>query len=452
MTPVDPARDEDAGSLLADGLAWHVHRWARDAGADDAHAERLRQVARALGLAEAAGHACLSMDRLSASLQPPVSAASLARELANSPLVGSVAVPAGRPLVLDGSARLYLNRLFEQERRLARRLAQARSHPPESIRPEVAARLRGLFDMTGSGSAPDAQALAVALALRQRLTVISGGPGTGKTTTVMRLLACLLTQDPQCRIALAAPTGKAAARLAQAVRERAATEWPADLPMPPPTDARTVHRWLGARGDGFAHHAARPLPIDAMVVDEASMMDLGLAAALLDAVPPSARIVLLGDRDQLAAVEAGAVFAELATQVGLTPACRADLARACGVAVDSLDALPAAAHPPLADLAIHFTRNHRFGSASAIGRLAVAIRHGRADAAQRCLETAASTGELHWMAGNDAALHLYREAGFRKVEEKAGNWGVDVVEEKHLLDLGDGDADVVVRRDEAAGR
>ncbi len=133
---------------------------------------------------------------------------------------------------------------------------------------------------------PDWQRVAAALALARRLTVISGGPGTGKTTTVVNVLACLIEQQPECRIALAAPTGKAAARMMEAVSARAST-LPDAVRDRLPVEAQTIHRLLGVtpRGDGFRHHAGNRLPIDVLIVDEASMLDLALATHLIEAVP-----------------------------------------------------------------------------------------------------------------------------------------------------------------------
>ncbi len=152
--------------------------------------------------------------------------------------------------------------------------------PRPQRRTEVDAAARQQLDALfgpGDGQA-DWQKLAAALALRRRLVVISGGPGTGKTTTVVNLLACLLAQQPEARIALAAPTGKAAARMSEALRQRAAHLPPA-LRERLPLQATTVHRLLGAHPGGFRHDAAHPLAIDVLVVDEASMLDLALATA-----------------------------------------------------------------------------------------------------------------------------------------------------------------------------
>ena len=216
------------------------------------------------------------------------------------------------------------------------------------------------------------------MALRNGLTVISGGPGTGKTTTVVNLLACLITQDPHSRIALAAPTGKAAARMTEAIRQRA-EHLPEALREKLPTESFTIHRLLGANpGLGkFTHHAGNPLPIDALIVDEASMLDLALATRLLEAVPASARIILLGDKDQLSAVESGAVFAELCADPTLSEACRRDVADLCGYAPERI-VPPAPVQPSaLRDAAVWLTKNYRFGADSGIGRLAKYINEGQ---------------------------------------------------------------------------
>src|SRR5690606_10607560 len=138
-------------------------------------------------------------------------------------------------------------------------------------------------------------------------------------TTVANILACLLADDPLCRIALAAPTGKAAARMLEALRSRAQSI-PSELAARFPQESFTVHRLLGVTPTAgvFRHNARNPLPIDVLAVDEAAMLDLALAARLFDAVPRTARIILLGDKDQLAAVEAGAVFSELSANPALS--------------------------------------------------------------------------------------------------------------------------------------
>ena len=194
--------------------------------------------------------------------------------------------------------------------------------------------------------------------------------------------------DPSWLISLLVPLSLSEARLAMVVS-------PA-LRQRLPTQAATVHRLLGAHSDGFVHGAEHPLPIDLLVVDEASMLDLALATRLMAAVPDSAHIVLLGDKDQLAAVESGAVFAELGADPTLGEACRNALAELCGVSAASLATPPPAQASPLRDAAVWFTRNHRFAADSGIARAAAHIRRGDADALLELLRESGDAS-LHWL-------------------------------------------------------
>ena len=395
---------------LAQGFAEHVVRWAqrvqsvvipgltRDPGRSLANLEILRRCAHATSLATSNGHVCILLSELSSPsadghpLSPSPAGggqgwghlpdpATLRTTLLSTGVVGTPSAPASLPLILDEDGRLYLHRYFDYEVRLARRLMQAAKAPPREVTPAARDLLNSLFPPAADNEV-DWQKIAAAMALRNSLTVISGGPGTGKTTTVVNLLACLLTQEPHTRIALAAPTGKAAARMTEAIRQRA-DHLPPDLRAKLPQESFTIHRLLGANpGQGrFTHDAANPLAIDALIVDEASMLDLALATRLLEAVPASARIILLGDKDQLAAVEAGAVFAELSADPTLTDTCRRDLAQLCGYAPERI-APPVPAQPSaLHDAAVWLKKNYRFATDSAIGRLAQHINEGRAEEA-----------------------------------------------------------------------
>ena len=363
-----------AGLDLADGFARRVERWSLGGGATPEHARAARAAAHALCRAKADGHVCLNLGALPAEV--PWRAALMA-----SGVVGSALAPDAFPLLLDDDGRLYLHRDLDYERRLARRLLRAR-HDGDGTAPPVADLRRDLDAFFGHAPTPalDWQKLAAALALRGRLTIISGGPGTGKTTTVVALLACLVARDAARRIALAAPTGKAAARLTEAIAQRAAG-LPASIRERLPREASTVHRLLEAGPAGFGRHADNPLAIDALIVDEASMLDLALATQLLEAVPDAARIVLLGDKDQLAAVESGAVFAELSADPSLSDGCRAALAALSGIGAGSIVPPATAAHGALPDAAVWLRRNYRFAADSAIGNLAAAINRGDAAAA-----------------------------------------------------------------------
>lgn len=228
--------------------------------------------------------------------------------LAGSPAVaraGDGEVPAA-PLVVDGDA-LYLQRLWRAESVLADRLVALDAPAPLADEARVAAMLDAVAP---EGEVDPLQREAVRTALSRRLAIVTGGPGTGKTTTMARLLVAFLRLAPGARVAIAAPTGKAAARLAQALAAQLARLDPdGSLAGRLPVSGMTVHRLLGLRGDdsGPAPGAIRH---DMLIVDEASMLDLELARALVESIPDGGRLVLAGDRDQLASVEAGAVFAE----------------------------------------------------------------------------------------------------------------------------------------------
>ncbi|HQY27368.1 MAG TPA: exodeoxyribonuclease V subunit alpha [Burkholderiaceae bacterium] len=243
-----------------------------------------------------AGHVCVDVDDAAAR-----------DALAASPLVGPAAEP--RPLVLERGA-LYLYRLWRAESTLAAAVRALDEPSPLAPVDAVARAIAGLFgDVSGGADPGDPQQRAVANALGRRLTVLSGGPGTGKTTTLARLLIAYAGLAPRARIVYAAPTGKAAARLAQSLAAQLPRLDPSgSLRARLPAAGQTVHRLLGARAGASGHS---PLDYDLVIVDEASMLDIELAARLCASIGPQSRLVLAGDRDQLASVEAGAVFADL---------------------------------------------------------------------------------------------------------------------------------------------
>jgi len=219
------------------------------------------------------------------------------------------------PLVLTEDAqgaRLYLRRAWTAEQTIRQSIVQRLALPCE-VPADLQQRLDVLFPPISNGE-PDRQRLACEVAAQHRITLITGGPGTGKTTTVVKLLSLLVgTAVHKLQIHLAAPTGKAAARLSESI-SNALTQMPADVQKRIPTHAQTLHRLL--QTNNRSHHndlRVHQLATDVVVVDEASMIDLEMMARLLQAVPPTARLVLLGDKDQLASVEAGAVMSQLCT-------------------------------------------------------------------------------------------------------------------------------------------
>jgi exodeoxyribonuclease V alpha subunit len=288
------------------------------------------------------------------------------------------------PLVLD-SGRLYLYRYWNAERTVAEQVLQrVQGEPDERCDPGLVRLFKRLFPSAGKET--DWQAVAAASALRNRFTLVTGGPGTGKTTVVTRMLALLLARDPDLAVELAAPTGKAAARMTESIRAQAQNlDLPKDQRARLSREASTIHRLLGfrPRPQGFRHDAAHPLPLDVLIVDEASMVDLLLMEALFAALPPHGRIVLLGDKDQLASVEAGYVLGDIClaaeTKPGFGPGFRAFYETLGGLPLPS-------SKGGLSDAVVSLQKNYRFESQPHIGSLATALRLGQADQALEILK------------------------------------------------------------------
>ncbi|MHC5206113.1 exodeoxyribonuclease V subunit alpha [Pseudomonas chlororaphis] len=299
-----------------------------------------------------------------------------------------------RPLVLSGK-RLYLRRYWAYERRIDNALRQ-RLAVQEETPEDLAERLGGLFGAARATGPVDWQKLACALATRGAFSIITGGPGTGKTTTVVRLLALLQAPAVEAgkplRIRLAAPTGKAAARLTESISLQVRSLSVDDSVREKiPSDVTTVHRLLGNRlgTRHFRHHAGNRLPLDVLVVDEASMIDLEMMANLLDALPVHARLVLLGDKDQLASVEAGAVLGDLCRDAEAgwySPQTRNWLEAVSGeqLADSGLQEDNAGTHP-LAQQVVMLRHSRRFGEGSGIGQLARWVNQQQAEEARRLL-------------------------------------------------------------------
>lgn len=385
------------------------------AGLDRSPGSELWLAAALVSAASGQGNTCLILAEHAEGMvlpfrQPaePLRAPALDRWLSALAACSTVGAPGDyTPLVVDAAGRLYLHRSWEYERRTGDSiLARAATLPVE---PEQLA--TGLDRYFPPQSATiDWQRVAGATALSRRLTVITGGPGSGKTSTVARILALLIDQAAghELRIELAAPTGKAAMRLRHSILqavERLALN--ADLRERIPDQVRTIHRLLGVRPDagGFRHHRDNPLACDLLLVDEVSMVDLPLMSRLLEALPSHARLILLGDRDQLASVEAGAVLADICNHGRPSPFSaefRNLLEATCGPLPEE-EAEQTLSVAALADAVIHLRTSYRFGADSGIGALSSLINAGESTAALELL-TSGSHGDLTWRTLPDAGV------------------------------------------------
>ncbi len=427
MTSTDSDRFDTTMALGARGLL-QAFNAAGVLSASDVHvARRLAELsgteddAVALGVAFAAraprlGHVCVDLATVARTASadtdvavdlnalPWPEAAPWTDLMAASDLVGPE-----RPLRLEGSV-IYLDRLWADEQLVAADLVAraARSVAPVGLA-LLAAGLDGFFDPDADPD-PDLQRMAAATAVLRHLTVIAGGPGTGKTTTVARVLALIDAQAAAAGeraplVALAAPTGKAAARLEEAVRTTAAEMTLDDVARARLLEVRgvTLHRLLG-RNPGnhtrFRHNRRNRLAHDVVVVDETSMVSLSMMARLLEAVRPDARLILVGDPEQLASVEAGSVLGDIvgpaARGLRMRPAARAELGQVAGQAVPATD-------PPgdavIGDGIVVLRRIHRFSGT--IARLAEAIEAGDSDRVMEVLG-GANDDDVQWVS-SDAA-------------------------------------------------
>jgi exodeoxyribonuclease V alpha subunit len=342
-------------------------------------------------------------------------------------MAGSAIVGVDRPLHLEGTT-LYLDRMWADESLVATTLCERSEGSPLGVDTELLRQgLEELFDDDAD------QRMAAATAVLRRLSVIAGGPGTGKTTTVARVLALLDAQALAAGqrpplVALAAPTGKAAARLEDAVRQGAGAlaidqdrrDRLQDL------TGKTLHRLLGFNGSNrtrFRHDRLNRLPHDVVVVDETSMVSLSLMARLLEAVRPDARLILVGDPEQLASVEAGAVLGDIVGPASLGPCmptvARHELADVTGVPVPEGEGGDAA---PFGQGIMVLRNVHRFGHA--IASLAGAIRRGESDKAMDLLR--AGDPDVQWIA-TDAAATTPGDAMLSDVRRLAVDTGRAVI-------------------------
>ena len=348
------------------------------------------------------------------------------------------------PLLLDSGNRLYLQRYYRCEAVVAAEiLRRVRQNPlPTEFPAGRLPRLLHNFHTAPAGE-PDYQQIAVCAALSNTFTVITGGPGTGKTTVVAALLALELERNPSLQIALCAPTGKAQARLRESIQQDGAK---LDLDDRPEIreklanlTASTIHSLLRPDFEtgGFHFNRESPLPCDLIVADECSMIPLSLMTALFEALKPEARVILLGDKDQLASVESGAVLADLcdsARRNAFAPEVRRFAELQTGVLPDAIT------RPlPLSGAVAELVRNHRFARAPQIGRISAAIRSlsdeqapelaaeiARLDTADfRTRSISASSFEAELAA--EIARPRVEEMAFRDLKQLADNGGEEAL-------------------------
>lgn len=289
------------------------------------------------------------------------------------------------PLLLSGDY-LYFQRMWQYEQCVAHFFSNTSAISCQNQ--HIQSVLDGLFPISDE---IDWQKIAAAVAVTSRVSIISGGPGTGKTTTVARILAALIKletrNEHQLIIELAAPTGKAAARLTEslgnAMKEMPLTDREREIL---PNQAKTLHRLLGAQPESqqFRFNRNNLLSLDILIIDEASMVDLPMMAKLIEALPEHAKLIFLGDKDQLASVEAGAVLGDICqfADIGYSVERAKQLAEITGY---SLDEYSSTEGPVIRDSLCLLRKSYRFSAQSGIGQLAFAVNEGNATRAQKLL-------------------------------------------------------------------
>jgi exodeoxyribonuclease V alpha subunit len=395
------------------------------------------------------GHVCIALDKLIEIYQHwPKILRTQMQQLLNidqdrSELVDQILIGDGSvltPLVIEGN-RLYLYRYWQYERSVAQRLLAETSIEAENDVLDREALRTQLDRYFGTNEQPDWQRIAAAITSRHSLSVISGGPGTGKTTTVTKLLAIYiensLAKGKRPIIQLAAPTGKAAARLsesiAQAKQKLSLTE---DVKALIPDQGKTLHRLLGVRPGTkkFVHHQDNPLLLDLLVIDEASMIDLPMMASIISALANKSKLVLIGDRDQLASVEAGSVLGDICAvpKIASYSAAQNQYLQQCCY----LESQPAEVNSqaPFRDHVAFLQKSYRFDANSGIGALASACNNG--DTGQVSKVLSADYPDLQVITPTEQRSQILSAAlqGYKGYLETLASMGDTSAEPQILLD------------------
>ncbi|WP_207681741.1 exodeoxyribonuclease V subunit alpha [Desulfonema magnum] len=339
------------------------------------------------------GHICLDLSSVKKNLDIPFSYPDLEDWLGKLRKSSAVGNPGQyKPMILDDKSRVYLYRYWEYQDKLAALIKTRTTEQAEDI--DMAVLKKGLERLFPANQTDetDWQKVAAFTALMKNFCVISGGPGTGKTTTVTKILALVLEQNRKQSIALAAPTGKAAARLQESILREKNKKPYEGVREAIPEDASTIHRLLGSVPGSpyFRHNAGNPLSADVVVIDEASMVDMALMSKLVQSLSPRTRLILLGDKDQLASVEAGAVLGDICDTGNIhsfsEKFCE-DFRQITGHAIrvpsddNAEPATPRRNRSEMSNSVVQLHKSYRFDKNSGIGAVSHAVNSGDAEAA-----------------------------------------------------------------------
>lgn len=432
------------------------------------------------------GHVCLDLNAVDRSIAVPhgenrtavicPETADWVKRLRASPVIGNPGER--RPLILDDCERLYLYRYWQYEQDLIAAITPRTDTDERATESLKTGLLQNAFDrlfpVTDKSEGIDWQKVAVLVALIKPFCVITGGPGTGKTHTVAKILALLIEQarDTRFKAVLVAPTGKAAAKLGESMKTVVKT-----LACSPPVkeripvDAQTIHRLLiPIPGTPFFRYdKSNPLPVDLVIVDEASMIDLALLSKLTTALPDRARLVLIGDKDQLASVEAGAVLGDICDR-GSRHRFSAAFRQLARQVIDvRLGDSGSEKSSGIQDCIVNLVRSYRFDDLGGIGALSRAVNRGDAEGALKLMKSGddssiawrpvSTTRDLHqslsvrivqgyrdYLSTSDALLALEQFSRFRVLcAVNRGPWGIEalnrmteaVLRRKGLITSGD---------------